>query len=122
MTTLTVEKEPRAVRLETDDTHLTVHLADGRAFVVPLSWYPRLEYGTSSERAHYALWDDGAVLAWPDLDEHIGVAVLVAGRPSGESRSSLGRWKKKLAERRKVPNPGPWVEPKPLPDWWDEED
>ena len=78
------------MRLETDDTHLTVHLADGRALVVPLSWYPRLEYGTSSERAHYALWDDGAVLAWPDLDEPIGVAALVAGRAPRETSTLRG--------------------------------
>jgi hypothetical protein len=31
-------------------------------------------------------------VAWPDLDEHIGVEGLLAGRRSGESAASLQRW------------------------------
>jgi hypothetical protein len=29
---------------------------------------------------------------WPDVDEDISVAALVAGRPSAESAASLQRW------------------------------
>ena len=120
MTTLTLEKEPQAVRVETDETHLTVYLADGRTLLVPLGWYPRLEYAMPKERANYELWDDGAVIAWPELDEHVGVSALVAGRRSREGKGRFERWMKKLDERRKSPNPGPWVKPKPLPDWFEE--
>jgi hypothetical protein len=43
------------------------------------------------------LLGDGYAIEWPDLDEHIGVEGLLAGRTSGESRQSLERW---LASRR----------------------
>lgn len=32
------------------------------------------------------------VCEWPDLDEHISVEGLLAGRCSGESQESLRRW------------------------------
>jgi hypothetical protein len=31
-------------------------------------------------------------MEWPDLDEHIGVAGLLAGHRSEESEASLKRW------------------------------
>ncbi len=40
---------------------------------------------------------DGYAIEWPDLDEHIGIEGLLAGRHSGESPQSLERW---LASRR----------------------
>ncbi len=41
---------------------------------------------------------DGYAIEFPDLDEHIGVEGLLAGRHSGESQKSLGKW---LDERKK---------------------
>jgi hypothetical protein len=38
------------------------------------------------------LLGDGYVVEWPDLDEHIGVEGLLAGRRSGESTASFQRW------------------------------
>jgi hypothetical protein len=35
---------------------------------------------------------DGYAIEWPELDEHIGIEGLLAGRRSGESETSLNRW------------------------------
>jgi hypothetical protein len=77
----------------TDDT-LTVELTDGRSLSVPLAWYPRLQHGTPRERSNWRLIGRGDGIHWPDLDEDISIAGLVAGRPSGESPQSLERWLK----------------------------
>lgn len=71
---------------------LTFVLADGRSLTVPLAWYQRLVHATDAERAHWQLLGDGYAIEWPDLDEHIGVAGLLAGRRSGESETSFKRW------------------------------
>lgn len=75
------------------DDKLIVDLADGRSLCVPLSWYPRLLHGTEKERRHWELLGEGYAIAWPDLDEHIGVEGLLAGRRSGESAVFFERWK-----------------------------
>ncbi len=92
MTTLVLEVEPaiQKVAVTTDD--LVVTLADGRTLTVPLAWYPRLLNGSPAERQNCQILGDGYALEWPDLDEHIGVEGLLAGRRSGESPESFGRW------------------------------
>jgi len=71
---------------------LMVDLADGRTVTVPLSWYPRLAHGTLAERANWRLIGRGEGIHWPDLDEDVSVAGLLAGHRSGETSSSLRRW------------------------------
>ncbi len=71
---------------------LTVELADGRTVSVPLLWYPRLANATADERRNWRLIGRGEGIHWPDLDEDISVAGLLAGRRSGESQRSLKRW------------------------------
>jgi len=66
------------------DDSMTVHLDDGRAISVPLTWYPRLLNGTPRERKHYELIGDGEGMHWPDLDEDISVEGLLSGRRSAE--------------------------------------
>jgi hypothetical protein len=87
--------EPRVAEAQqvsvTDDT-LVVDLVDGRTVSVPLSWYPRLTHGTPAERSKWRLIGRGEGIHWPDLDEDISVAGLLAGRPSRESQTSLRRW------------------------------
>src|SRR5438552_186807 len=92
MSTLVLESDPVAVNLEITADKFIVDLADGRSLVVPLCWYPRLLHGTEPERRNWQLLGDGYAIEWPDLDEHIGVDGLVAGRRSGESAESFGRW------------------------------
>ena len=80
MSTLTLEQDPLAVGLSITSETLTVNLADGRSLSVPLVWYPRLTHAMETERANWHLLGDGYAIEWPDLDEHIGVAGLLAGR------------------------------------------
>ena len=97
MTTLTLKNNPAATNVTIRDEKLIVDLADGRTLVVPLEWYPRLVHALPKERLNWNLLGNGYAIEWPDLDEHIGVEGLLAGRQSGESRKSFERW---LANRR----------------------
>ena len=92
MNTLVLEVEPTAVSITVTDDKLIVDLEDGRSLVIPLEWYPRLAYGSSRERHNWQLLGDGYAIEWPDLDEHIGIEGLLAGRRSGESKKSFQRW------------------------------
>ncbi|HEV8715268.1 MAG TPA: DUF2442 domain-containing protein [Candidatus Binatia bacterium] len=92
MTTLVLEVDPMVVNVTITDDRLTVDLADDRRLVVPLAWYPRLLHASPSERQNWQLLGDGYAIEWPDLDEHIGIEGLLAGRRSGESQKSLERW------------------------------
>ncbi len=92
MTTLALEIEPTAVKVTLNEDEMMVDLADGRRIIVPLAWYPRLTYATSIERQNWQLLGNGYAIEFPDLDEHIGVEGLLAGRHSGESQKSLIKW------------------------------
>jgi hypothetical protein len=97
MSTLVLEVEPSAIEVKVTEDDLIVQLADGRQIVVPLAWYPRLLNASAAERQNLQLLGDGYAIEWPDLDEHIGIEGILAGRSSGESPESLKRW---LASRR----------------------
>jgi hypothetical protein len=99
MTTLVLENEPVAGRVVVTDGQLVVSLVDGRTILVPLEWYPRLLHASVAERQNVHLLGDGYAMEWPDVDEHIGVEGLLAGRRSGESPKSLQHW---LASRNAV--------------------
>lgn len=92
MTTLVLEQDPIAIAVTLTPENLVIGLADGRSLIVPLAWYPRLLHGSVSERHNWQLLGDGYAIEWPDLDEYIGVEGLLAGRRSGESEGSFGRW------------------------------
>lgn len=85
-------QEARAQAVTVTDDALSVDLADGRTIVVPLAWFPRLWHGTLDERNHLEVFGDGAYIHWPDLDEDLTVAGLLAGQRSGESLESLRKW------------------------------
>jgi hypothetical protein len=87
-----LEAEPIANQVEISDSHLIVALLDGRKLSVPLSWYPRLLHSTVMERENWELFGEGTAIVWPDLDEHIGIEGLLAGRKSAESEKSFDRW------------------------------
>ena len=87
-------QEDRASAVKLSDDSLTVDLVDGRTIIVPLVWCPRLWNGTSRERKNVEVIGDGAYLHWPDLDEDLTVAGLLAGRRAGESTESFKKWLK----------------------------
>lgn len=104
MNTLVPETEPLATQVLVTNDELKVDLADGRRIIVPLAWYPRLMHASVSERRNWELLGGGYAIEWPDLDEHIGVEGLLAGRHGGESQQSLNRWlmaRRARAEQRK---------------------
>ncbi len=92
MTTLTLETEPIANQVTVSDEKLIVDLADGRSLSIPLAWYPRLMHASPKERQNWQILGDGYAIEWADIDEHIGVEGLLAGRRSGESQRSFERW------------------------------
>jgi hypothetical protein len=91
----TLEHEYAAALAQTvraGDDDLIVDLADGRTITVPLAWFPRLAHATPQERANWRLIGSGEGIHWPELDEDISIASLLAGRRSGETHESLTRW------------------------------
>ena len=93
MSTLAVEiEQARAQNVTISEDSLTVDMIDGRTIIVPLAWYPRLRYGAAAERQKYEIIGDGTIIHWPELDEDLSIAGLLAGRKSGESQSSLKKW------------------------------
>jgi hypothetical protein len=92
MTTLTLETEPLAAQVRVTGENLIVDLIDGRSLSVPLAWYPRLLHASQEEQQNWQLLGDGYAIEWIDLDEHIGIEGLLAGKRSGESYPSFERW------------------------------
>ena len=78
---------PRAFRPTTalakavtfSESTLDVQLTDGRVISVPTVWFPRLHQATPEQRAQYEIGGGGVSLHWPELDEDISVAGLLAG-------------------------------------------
>ena len=75
----------------TGDT-LTVDLSDGRSISTPIAWYPRLLHSTVKERSHWRFIGKGHGIHWEDIDEDVSVENILAGKSSGESQSSFGKW------------------------------
>jgi hypothetical protein len=77
---------PKAMAIDCSDDELRVSLTDGRTLSVPMAWFPRLAHASNSERADYELLGDGEGIHWPQVDEDISVAGLLAGQPSIEAK------------------------------------
>jgi hypothetical protein len=100
MSTSAIEIEvPFAENVTVSDDTLCVDLSDGRTISVPLAWYPRLLHGSSVERKRWRRIGRGVGIHWEDLDEDISVEGLLAGKPSGESQASFGKWLAKRSSR-----------------------
>jgi hypothetical protein len=93
MNSLATESEiTSAQKVTVSEDSLVVDLVDGRTIIVPLVWYPRLWHGTPEERGNLEIIGNGTLIHWPELDEDLSVAGILAGRHSGESPQSLKRW------------------------------
>ena len=68
-----------AQSVEFDDSMMHVALSDGRVVSVPIIWFPTLYGATPEQRANYEIGAGGRGLHWPDLDEDLSVAGLMAG-------------------------------------------
>ncbi len=65
--------------VEFDDEMMRVSLADGRVIGVPLAWFPLLMNATPEQRARCEIGGGGTSLHWPEIDEDLSVAGLMAG-------------------------------------------
>jgi hypothetical protein len=69
---------PVSVAFTADE--LVVTLAVGRKIATPLAWYPRLRKASAAAREHFELMPMG--IHWPELDEDLGIAGMLRGRPA----------------------------------------
>ena len=77
---------PVSVAFTADE--LVVTLADGRKIATPLAWYPRLRDANEAARQRFDLMPMG--IHWPELDEDLGIAGMLRGRPGAWTRSPSG--------------------------------
>ena len=80
MSTSAIRIEPRAVDVRVTDDALEVRLADGRELSVPLAWFPKLQGAPVAARQQWRLIGGGIGIHWPELDEDLSVAGLLANR------------------------------------------
>jgi hypothetical protein len=60
------------------ESAVEVWLSDGRIIITPLSWYPTLEAATPKQRRRFE--NLGVGLAWEELDLHLSVEGMLAGK------------------------------------------
>ena len=71
--------DARAVKITFRDNVLVVTLSDRRQLLVPLDWFPILAAATDEQRRLVRISASGLGLHWPELDEDLSVAGLLAG-------------------------------------------
>jgi Protein of unknown function (DUF2442) len=74
-----VPKTALAQSVKFADDLMQVYLTDGRIVSVPVIWFPILQGSSLAQREHYEIGGGGVSLHWPDLDEDLSVASLMAG-------------------------------------------
>ena len=75
MSTLAIEVNPLAERVEFTADELIVYLVDGRKVSVPITWYPRLAAAEDKQRENWELLG----IHWPDIDEDLSVSGILRG-------------------------------------------
>ncbi|HKB68025.1 MAG TPA: DUF2442 domain-containing protein [Pyrinomonadaceae bacterium] len=68
-----------AKSVDFDEDMMHVLLTDGRRISIPLAWFPLLLKATPEQRMKYEIGSGGTSLHWPELDEDLSVAGLMAG-------------------------------------------
>lgn len=68
-----------AKSLEFDEEVMRVVFSDGRVLSVPLQWFPALRHASAEQLENYEIGAGGVSLHWPDLDEDLSIAGLMAG-------------------------------------------
>ena len=74
-----VPTSAEASGIQFDDEMMHVSLSDGRIISAPLAWFPLLHEATPEQRNHHEIGGRGVSLHWPELDEDLSVANLLAG-------------------------------------------
>ncbi|TEU10909.1 MAG: DUF2442 domain-containing protein [Anaerolineales bacterium] len=68
-----------AKTVEFDDDMMHVFLTDGRIISVPTVWFALLHEATPEQRERCEIGGGGVSLHWPEIDEDLSVANLMAG-------------------------------------------
>lgn len=68
-----------AKSVDFDEDTMHVLLTDGRRISVPIVWFPLLLKASVEQRTKYEIGSGGSSLHWPELDEDLSVAGLMAG-------------------------------------------
>ena len=68
-----------AKSVEFDDSMMRVVFTDGRVLGVPIAWFPTLLAASPELRARCEIGGGGIGLHWPELDEDLSIAGLMAG-------------------------------------------
>ena len=79
---IVINAEPRLVEISVDEDAITARLTDGRVVSVPLAWSWRLSEATIAQRSHFEILGTGQGVRWPEIDEDISVAGMLAGVPA----------------------------------------
>lgn len=65
--------------VEFDEEMMHVFLTDGRIISAPIIWFPLLHEATQEQRSKYEIGGGGVSLHWPELDEDLSIANVMAG-------------------------------------------
>ena len=68
-----------AKSVEFDEEMMHVSLIDGRIISVPIAWFSKLNGASDKQRENCEISPAGIGIHWPDLDEDLSVAGLMAG-------------------------------------------
>ena len=74
-----VPKTALARSVDFDTGMMHVSLTDGRVVSVPIAWFPLLSEAAPEQREKYEIGGGGVSLHWPEIDEDLSVANLLAG-------------------------------------------
>jgi hypothetical protein len=87
MNTSVPNPSERILNVRIDEYTLAADLADGRAIIVPLVWFPRLAESTEEARQSWQIAGPRYGIHWPDMDEDVSSAGMLRGAPAGAKRS-----------------------------------
>ncbi|MCI5125146.1 MAG: DUF2442 domain-containing protein [Candidatus Electrothrix sp. AR5] len=79
MNILAIELHPQAHNIKCTEVNLIVELLDGRTISAPLVWFPQLVQATQEQLDNWELLGEGEGIHWPEIDEDLSVAGLLAG-------------------------------------------
>lgn len=78
MSPLAVEIHPQAHSIKCTDVAIIVELVDGRIISASLVWFPSLAQASKEQRENWELLGEGEGVHWPEVDEDLSIAGLLA--------------------------------------------
>lgn len=79
--------DERIVGVSFDADSVRFDLADGRALIIPVGWYPKIASAGPDEQNRYEIVNGGFGVHWPDLDEDLEIFGLLAGNAAPDVRT-----------------------------------